>query len=416
MKKKLIISTETFPYGIGEKTFILPELAKLMKTYDITIVSHAQADMLLDKSSTTALSSEIKVVNIALSINYFRRIMYGLRYLLDIDGWKEIADIVKSGERIVSRIYQSMGFYALASENYKQMKKKGIIDNVEPAVYYTFWFYYYTYSLTKNRNKHKNMKIIARTHGFDLYNERYTGGRQPFKKIMTGNIDKIIFISETGKKYYENTYEENNAGKYLVNRLGTKECHKQTNGNDRGEVFRLVSCSTVIPLKRIQLIIDALALLQNERIDWVHFGDGPDYLKVKRHAQDKLAGKENISFQFMGFTDNEKILEYYENNRADCFITTSSTEGLPVSIQEAMSVGMPVIGTDVGGISEMIDGNGVLLPANPGAQEIAGAVCRIYYSDDGERKRLQSRSYEIWQALFWEEKNVNDFIHILDGL
>lgn len=416
MKKKLIISTETFPYGKGEKTFILPELEKLAKIYDITIVSHAHADILLDTQDITKLPPEINVINISLSINIIQRFLYVLRYLLDADGWREITDIIKSKEKILSRIYQSIGFYALASENLSQMEKKGILNNTESTVYYTFWFYYYTYSLTKKRKKYKNMKIVTRTHGFDLYNERYTGGRQPFKRIMTENIDKIIFIAEAGKKYYEKVYEKNNAGKYIVSRLGTKERDKLSVQNNCEDIFRLVSCSSVIPLKRIQLIIDALALLENERVDWLHFGDGADYLKIKKYAEEQLSTRENISFQLMGFMTNEKILEYYENNRVDCFITTSSTEGIPVSIQEAMSLGIPVIGTDVGGISEMIDGNGELLDANPDTHEIAEAIRRMYYLEDEERNKLRNRSYEIWKNLFWEEKNVNEFIHILNDL
>ena len=416
MKRKLIISTETFPYGKGEKTFILPELEKLAKTYDITIVSHAHTDMLLDAQDITKLPPEIKVINISLSINIIQRFLYVLRYLLDVDGWREIADIIKSKEKILSRIYQSIGYYALALKNFRQMEKKGIFNNKELAVYYTFWFYYYTYSLTKKRKKYKNMKVITRTHGFDLYNERYTGGRQPFKKIMTENIDKIIFISEAGKKYYENTYEKNAEGKYIVNRLGTRERNKQSGQSDCEDIFRLVSCSSVIPLKRIQLIIDALASLENERVEWLHFGDGSDYLKIKQYADERLSVRENISFQFMGFTENEKILEYYENNCVDCFITTSSTEGIPVSIQEAMSLGIPVIGTDVGGISEMIDGNGELLDANPDTREIADAIRRMYYLENEERNKLRNRSYKIWKNLFWEEKNVNEFIHILNEL
>lgn len=416
MKRKLIISTETFPYGKGEKTFILPELEKLAKNYDITIVSHAHADMLLDTEDITKLPPEIKVINISLSINIMQRFLYALRYLLDTDGWREIADIIKSKEKIVSRIYQSIGFYALAAENLRQMEKKGIINRIEPAIYYTFWFYYYTYSLTKKRKKYRNKKIVTRTHGFDLYNERYTGGRQPFKKIMEENIDKIIFIAEAGKKYFENTYEKNEAGKYIVNRLGTRERNKRSDRNSRGDIFRLVSCSTVIPLKRIQLIIDALALLENERVDWLHFGDGPDYQKVKQYAEEKLSARKNISFRFMGFMRNEEILKYYENNRVDCFITTSSTEGIPVSIQEAMSLGIPVIGTDVGGISEMIDGNGELISANPDTNEIAEAIRRMYYLENEERNKRRERSYEIWKNLFWEEKNVNEFIYILNDL
>jgi len=43
------------------------------------------------------------------------------------------------------------------------------------------------------------------------------------------------------------------------------------------------------------------------------------------------------------------VLNYYASNPVDVFINTSSSEGLPVSIMEAMSFGIPVIATNVGG-------------------------------------------------------------------
>ncbi len=51
-------------------------------------------------------------------------------------------------------------------------------------------------------------------------------------------------------------------------------------------------------------------------------------------------------------------------NKADIFVLTSKFEGLPLSICEAMSVGIPVLATNVGGVSEMVtnDHNGYLIP------------------------------------------------------
>lgn len=415
MKKKLIISTETFPYGKGEKTFVIPELERLVKSYDITIVSHASPELMQDVESFSQLNAEVELVNISLSLNLLKRIKYGFQYLLDLDGWSEIVQILRNKEKIISRIYQSIGFYALAQENYKYLKRKKVIPEKEEAIYYTFWFYYYTYSMTKRRKKYKNIKIISRTHGFDLYNERYTGGRQPFKRIMTEKIDRLVFISEAGKKYYENTYGCGNAKKYIVNRLGTK-MRSRKELKAEGQAFRIVSCSSVIPLKRINYIIDALQILQNEKIEWIHFGEGSDYESILQYAKECLEEKENIYYEFKGFVPNEKIVEYYESEPIDCFITTSSTEGIPVSIQEAMSVGIPVIGTAVGGIPEMIDGNGILLSADPDSQEIAEAICRIYYSTSQEKNVLREQSLALWRKYFWDERNVNEFIQILNTM
>lgn len=414
MRKKLILVTETFPYGKGEKTFILPELKELVELYDITIVSHANQKILNDEEYVTKLDPRIKVINFDMSIDMRQRIKYGMRFLFDVDGWKEIVQIIKEGKQIGTRIYQSMGFYALALENYRKIVENGLIGKDESVIYYTFWSFYYTYSMTKYRNRYRNMSIITRIHGFDLYNERYAGGRQPFKSIMNSNIDKIFFISEAGKRYYEEIYGEDKETKYIVNRLGVEENRGVTKKRDVN--FCLVSCSSVIPLKRVELIIYALAELTDEKIKWVHWGNGEDYSRIKELARVELGEKSNISYQFMGFGANEKVIEYYNQNYIDCFITTSSTEGLPVSIQEAMAAGIPIIATNVGGISEMIDGNGILLSESPSSEEVAGAIRRIYHMSEPEIENIRTRSYELWKERFCGEKNRGEFVQFLNEL
>ena len=67
----------------------------------------------------------------------------------------------------------------------------------------------------------------------------------------------------------------------------------------------------------------------------------------------------------MGHYPNEELLRYYGSNHVDLFINTSSTEGVPVSIMEAQSFGIPVIATDTGGVKEVVtEGTGSLLPVD----------------------------------------------------
>ena len=72
---------------------------------------------------------------------------------------------------------------------------------------------------------------------------------------------------------------------------------------------------------------------------------------------------ENIKIDFRGNVKNSDLLEVYKNNQFDLFLNVSLSEGIPVSIMEALSFGIPCIATDVGGTKEIvIDGyNGWLL-------------------------------------------------------
>ena len=79
---------------------------------------------------------------------------------------------------------------------------------------------------------------------------------------------------------------------------------------------------------------------------------------------------ENIVF-FEGWVGGEKKIELL--NWADLYILPSFNEGLPISILEAMSYGLPIISTPVGGIPEVVKGNGVLVtPGN--IKEIHDAI------------------------------------------
>ena len=66
---------------------------------------------------------------------------------------------------------------------------------------------------------------------------------------------------------------------------------------------------------------------------------------------------------FEGWVDHKKIPEYL--SKADLFILPSSTEGMPISVLEAMSMELPIIVTNVGGMSELIrDEGGIIINTN----------------------------------------------------
>ena len=82
-------------------------------------------------------------------------------------------------------------------------------------------------------------------------------------------------------------------------------------------------------------------------------------------------------FQFLGWVSQEKLLSLYRSS--DLFIMPSLTEALGVVFLEAMAAAVPVIGTNVGGIPEIIGDhiNGLLVPVKD-PEAVAGAVGKIF--------------------------------------
>ena len=77
-----------------------------------------------------------------------------------------------------------------------------------------------------------------------------------------------------------------------------------------------------------------------------------------------------------------------------------------------MAYGIPIIGTDVGGITEMIQENGILIRSVPTAEEIRNAIAYIYCNPD-VRKKMCKASLELWKQEYCAERNVQRFLNFL---
>lgn len=210
---------------------------------------------------------------------------------------------------------------------------------------YSYWWddWAMVYSLMKNRlPKHT---FISRAHGFDLYEERITN-RPNFKPLFTKSTDAVFCISNDGKEYLRERYPDL---KVEVSRLGTPT-HEDL--NQETDTIRVVSCSALVPVKRIDRIINALNTYQGEkRVEWVHFGDGKEGERLKNMCD---FSNEKITFSFMGNVKNKIIHKFYRERAVSLFINASESEGIPMAIMEAISYGIPVLAPNVGGIKEIV--------------------------------------------------------------
>lgn len=409
---RILLATENFPFGKGEKSFILPELARLAKEYDVTVISHADAGQLAEGQSVELPPGVRLVLHPRPQLTAFDKGKALVRFLADRDGRQEIREILREGEHRGMRLYQSLSFYAQTLAEQKRLARSGTLfvqgragersglSEEETVIYYSFWYDYYCYSMVREKKKHPKLRMITRTHGRDLYHGRIPGGRLPFRWQMEEGLDGILFACDYGRDYYDRCVRGENfpAGRLHVCRLGTESAARFMPPHGDGP-WQFVSCSHVIPLKRVERIIDGLALVDGLSVCWTHIGDGESMEAVKAYAREKLGAKPNIDYVFTGFLERADV--WYQENQVDCFITTSATEGgCPVSIQEAMSYGIPVIGTDVGGITEMIAGNGLLLSEDPCAAEVAEAISRICTAQPEEMMGMKEKSLSLWREMF----------------
>ena len=208
----------------------------------------------------------------------------------------------------------------------------------------------------------------------------------------------IFPCSNDGTRYLQERYPKY-ADKIQTAFLGTLE-HGLGQMSTDG-IFRVVSCSRIVDEKRVDRIISALALLDDEKksIAWTHIGGGIGLDQLKQEAKAKL---KHIRFRFLGDTPNIEVMDFYKKNPVDLFVNVSSSEGLPVSIMEAISFGMPVVATDVGGTSEIVinDVTGCLLPEEFTDQQLADAILVYMTMDHIEYAECRSKCRNYWENHF----------------
>ena len=245
---------------------------------------------------------------------------------------------------------------------------------------------------------HNKDKKIVRFHRTDLYADLRPHQYIPFRKEVFESLNKAVFISKQGLEYAKKNFGQYKFSAYC-SYLGTKDHGISKIKNEDG-VIHILSCSNVVPVKRVSLILKSLLLIPDRPIQWTHIGGGKGFNALQQQLQQLPA---NLTVNLTGAITNREVIGHYLHHPVDIFV--SASEGLPVSIMEAISFNIPVIATNVGGTNEIVTSeSGVLLDPHFSAQELADQIVRVYEHKD----RFHPR--RLWEEKFNAGKNYPRFI------
>lgn len=393
-----------------DEIFLSKEIRYLKEKFNIFFISRDR-----EKYENITIDPDGNVRSALMDHPKASKIKWDLQLVLSLfkpEVWKEIMYVIKYKTFSVLSLKRILYYSAASSADSEKiisiLRANGFCAK-DRMLIYAYRMNTSALSVLKVQRYFKNAKCFARAHGVDLYEYRQKDNFLPFRSKILNGLCALYCISEDGFDYVMR-YPFKKC-MIRVSRLGTGDHGTEDDKcRDRdGRKPLLVSCSRVSPEKRIEKIADALSLIQKE-VRWIHIGGGDTLNELKEYVREKLEKKSNIEYDLAGNMDNSDVIRFYKDNYIDVFINVSSVEGIPVSIMEAGSFGIPIIATDVGGTSEIVTDNynGYLLPPDFSDELLASDILSIIQDGPGAA-RFRENARSEWEKKYDEDMNYRTF-------
>lgn len=363
VSKQAVFFTQSFPHGIGEQWKQTEIDALIERDWDVHVVPlERQGVSTLQGISLprvvtlhdALLSGRSSAPRLAAELPYLTGdLPHALRARSKLQAVRSLIGASRERARILS-----------AASTLR-------LPRADWRVLYFFWGRGAAEALPQLATMLRSNRTVVRLHGFDLYEHRSSSGFLPFRSAVH-SADRICVVSQHGFDYLLQRAPQL-SDRTEVRRLGCLPADRPTSSSTDG-TLRVVSCSSLTPIKRVHEIPRLLDSLDLPRVEWTHLGDGPERGRVER----ALGHTPRVHAHLHGWVRPDDVPRIYADGTFDLFVNVSASEGVPISIMEALAAGIPVIASDVGGTSEIVDAAvGALIRAEISTHDFLSAVRKL---------------------------------------
>ncbi len=190
---------------------------------------------------------------------------------------------------------------------------------------------------------------------------------------VLSRADASVCLSPAEARFQNSNYRLEGANQVIIpNGIdATNYVYKRLNGAGQGQPWRVVFCGQLIPFKRADLAISAIARL-NLNIE-LTLAYQNTLLEAQLQAQAASLGIAD-RVKFAGKKDPAQLASLYHHS--DLLVLPSENEALPSVISESMLCGLPFVATTVGGIPEQSGGFGSLV-TQPTVEMLADSIANV---------------------------------------
>ena len=240
-------------------------------------------------------------------------------------------------------------------------------------------------------------KIVYTVHGFDSIRVAYRR-YLPVERVLQTRCKSIVGVSKYDGENLQKEGIINNIS-VIYNGLSTP-CKLKRNPFEHlnGYTHKVLCVARLSPQKKVDLFLDVASRLPQYAFIWI--GHQYEYI-----------GEYPSNVFFMGSLPDAGAYNEY----ADVFMLPSNYEGLPMTIIEAMSLGKPIVASDVGGISEIVANgeNGYTVGNTP--EEFVEKLQYILENPDVYRM-FARKSLEYYKSALTIDRMVDSYMHIYSSM
>ncbi|HEY2726417.1 MAG TPA: glycosyltransferase family 4 protein [Parafilimonas sp.] len=277
---------------------------------------------------------------------------------------------------------------------YKVLKdiKPDVVHTHLHAGYYCFFAYYkLKYPFKKIHTLHNLAKEDAPLHGRKLY--KYCFKRDIIHPVTISEEVYKSAVAEYGS--FIKTLINNGSNPVLPTNAFTSIKEKIHTLKKDASTKILLNVARITRQKNQQLLIECMQKLQEKNVNAIAIVLG-DYVPVDKNIYDELIAKKPANVHFLGKVSN--VSDYLL--QADAFVLTSTFEGLPISLLEALSAGAAPICTPVGGIKNIVTEDIGFLSADVSVNAYTKTLEDYFNTNNTELNRIKQNGQRLYEQEF----------------
>jgi glycosyltransferase involved in cell wall biosynthesis len=250
-----------------------------------------------------------------------------------------------------------------------------------------------------------------------MYAERHPLTYLPHRAFIFSQLSAVAVNSSHGMHYLKTRYPNLN-GRFWLARLGVVE--QEPSDLEWALPIRFASLSAILPVKNLEWILNALADWTGPELEWHHLGRQPENAytdAIVKRGMEISEANPRVKIYFHGYIPAGAVLNRVRSLKIHAILNSSHYEGVPVSLMEGISLGLPGIAPAVCGVPDVVvDGlNGYLLQLED-KESLNLALTKFSGLNSDGYRLLRANAVQLHRSRFLDSKNYDLIFQLIQTL